>query len=145
MSKVLLVEDDEFIIRLYTRALTLEGFEVQGADNGLSALEQLPTFRPDIILLDIMMPTMNGMEFLKKVSSGETGVTAPIIVLTNMSESSVSNAAVEAGAKLVLIKSQTEPDNVVQAINSVLAQQSQQQDAPAAQPRQTDADTPAEE
>jgi CheY-like chemotaxis protein len=54
MSKVLLVEDDPIIIRLYEKILKLEGFEVEMADNGLAALEILPIFKPEIILLDCM-------------------------------------------------------------------------------------------
>jgi len=120
MYKVLVVEDDPFIVRLYTKTLEHEGFQVQVADNGLSALEQIPVFKPDIILLDIMMPTMNGMEFMQQTQNQ-----APIIVLTNMAEPSVANDAVNAGAKLVLVKSETEPDGVVSAINSILGQTNQ--------------------
>lgn len=142
MPKVLVVEDDLFITRLYSKVLESEGYEVQLADNGLSALEQLFTFEPDIILLDIMMPTMNGMEFLKKAN----GRTAPIIVLTNMAETKVASDAISAGARLVLIKSDTEPDNVIAAIKSVLENTQQQAASQSVdQPPAPDADTPPAE
>lgn len=121
MTKVLLVEDDPFIIRLYQKTLTLENFEVESADNGLSALEVLPNFKPDIILLDIMMPTMNGVEFLNKMKADPANANTPVIVLTNVSDSEVTLSAVNAGAALILIKSQTEPDDVVKAVKGVLA------------------------
>lgn len=120
MSKVLLVEDDPVILRLYTKTLQLEGFEVQEADNGLSALEQIPNFKPEIILLDIMMPTMNGIEFLKRITAGTEDGKIPVIVLTNVADSDVTMEAVRNGASLILIKSQTEPDDVVKAIRGVL-------------------------
>jgi CheY-like chemotaxis protein len=120
MSKVLLVEDDPLIIRLYTKTLELEGFEVQSADNGLSALEQMPLFSPDIILLDIMMPTMNGIEFLHHITAGTEEGHIPVIVLTNVADSEVTLSAVNAGASLILIKSSTEPDDVIKAIKGVL-------------------------
>jgi CheY-like chemotaxis protein len=123
MSKVLLVEDDPLIIRLYTKTLQLEDFVVQSADNGLSAIEQLPSFNPDIILLDIMMPTMNGIEFLKRITAGTEEGKIPVIVLTNVSDSDVTMEAVNAGASLILIKSQTDPDDVVKAIKGVLAKE----------------------
>ena len=123
MSKVLLVEDDPLIIRLYTKTLELEGFEVQSAENGLSALEQMPEFNPEIILLDIMMPTMNGVEFLHHMSAGTTDGNIPVIVLTNVADSDVTLSAVNAGASLILIKSQTEPDDVVNAVKGVLAKE----------------------
>jgi CheY-like chemotaxis protein len=120
MSKVLLVEDDPIIIRLYEKILKLEGFEVEMADNGLAALELLPIFKPEIILLDIMMPTMNGVEFLGKMHENPEMQKIPVIVLTNVADSDVTLAAVNAGAALILIKSQTEPDDVVTAIKRVL-------------------------
>lgn len=120
MPKVLLVEDDPFIVRLYTKTLEHEGYEIQAADNGLSALEQVPVYKPDVILLDIMMPTMNGVEFLKNLSAGGKTPTVPVIVLTNVSDSDVTLEAVNAGASLVLLKSQAEPDDVIDAIKGVL-------------------------
>lgn len=121
MPKVMLVEDDPLIIRLYQKTLKLEGYEVETADNGLSALEQLPVYKPDIILLDIMMPTMNGVEFLGKMKADPAVANIPVIVLTNVADSDVTMSAVSAGAALLLIKSQTEPDDVVTAIKGVLA------------------------
>lgn len=120
MRKVLLVEDDPLIIRLYQKILQLEGYEIESADNGLSALEILPNFMPDIILLDIMMPTMNGVEFLHNMKADPKVAAIPVIVLTNVSDSAVTMSAVDAGAALILIKSQTEPDGVVAAIQGVL-------------------------
>ncbi|MDB5169149.1 MAG: hypothetical protein JWO41_505 [Candidatus Saccharibacteria bacterium] len=121
MTKVLLVEDDPAISRLYQKVLTLEDFEVQTADNGLSALEVVPVFQPNIILLDIMMPTMNGIEFLGKLKGAGAFDNIPVIVLTNVSDSDITLRAVEAGAALILIKSETEPDDVIKAVKGVLA------------------------
>lgn len=121
MTKVLLVEDDPLIIRLYQKTLTLEGYEVQTAENGLAGLEVLPVFKPDVILLDIMMPTMNGVQFLQKTKGGDMEKGVPVIVLTNVADSDVTLEAAAAGAALVLIKSQTEPDDVVEAVKGVLA------------------------
>jgi CheY-like chemotaxis protein len=123
MPKVLLVEDDPLIIRLYQKTLKFAGYDVQSANNGLEALEQLPAFQPDVILLDIMMPEMNGVQFLNKMNSGSGESKIPVIVLTNIADSDVTLSAVSAGAALILIKSQTEPDDVVTAIKRVLARE----------------------
>lgn len=120
MAKVLLVEDDPLIYRLYQKLFTLEGYELELADNGLSALEMMPSFSPDIILLDIMMPTMNGIEFLGKLKSDPAVKDIPVIVLTNVSDSDITKEAVSAGAALILIKSQAETDDVVAAVKGVL-------------------------
>jgi DNA-binding response OmpR family regulator len=121
MTKVLLVEDDPAISRLYQKALTFENFEVQTADNGLTALDMVPSFQPNIILLDIMMPTMNGIQFLEQLRLTGAFSTIPVIVLTNVSDSDVTLAAVNAGAALILIKSATEPDDVIKAVKGVLS------------------------
>lgn len=121
MPKILLVEDDEMIVRLYRKTLELADFEVETADNGLSALEQLPLVKPDIILLDIMMPTMNGVQFLERINAGTGEGKIPVIVLTNVSDPDTTFSAVNAGASLVLVKSETEPDDVVATVNKVLA------------------------
>jgi CheY-like chemotaxis protein len=120
MATVMLVEDDPLIVRLYKKTLELEGFKVETADNGLSALEQIPLSRPDVILLDIMMPTMNGIEFLKRVEHEAGAGQTPVIVLTNLADEDVKTEAATAGARLVLVKSQTEPDDVVNAVKQVL-------------------------
>lgn len=120
MATVMLVEDDPLIVRLYKKTLELEGFTVETADNGLSALEQIPLYHPDVILLDIMMPTMNGIEFLKRVEHEAGAGDTPVIVLTNLADEDVKTEAATAGARLVLVKSQTEPDDVVNAVRQVL-------------------------
>jgi twitching motility two-component system response regulator PilH len=120
MSKVMLIEDDDEIRQLYSRVFALEGLEIEAADNGLSALEQLQVYTPDLILLDIMMPTMNGMEFLDKLKADPATQNIPVIVLTNMADMNVTNSALAKGAVLCIIKSQTEPDQVVATVKGLL-------------------------
>lgn len=120
MPKVLLVEDDPLILKLYTRVLQLNHFEVEQATNGKVALDMLKTIKPDIILLDIMMPEMNGVQFLSHIAAGTEDHKIPVIVLTNVVDSEVKTEAVANGASLVVVKSETEPDYIVAAINQVL-------------------------
>jgi CheY-like chemotaxis protein len=128
MTKVLLIEDDPFIKRLYKNLFTLEEFEIELADNGLAGLEILPTFKPDVILLDIMMPTMNGIEMLTKLKADPDSKDIPVIVLTNVSDASVAHMAISNGAVLCLIKSQTEPSDVIAAVKGVLEKASKLND-----------------
>jgi len=129
MPKILLVEDDPAIIKLYKRAFEIEHFDVDTADNGLSALELLPVSKPDIILLDIMMPTMNGLDFLRHITAGVEEGKTPVIVLTNVADPVVKEDAVKAGASFVIVKSQTEPDAVVKSINAVLNKEMLQEES----------------
>jgi CheY-like chemotaxis protein len=125
MTRVLLIEDDPAIHRLYKRLLDLqEGFEVESADNGLSGLELIPVFHPDIVLLDIVLPTMDGMEFLSNLKSDPTTKQIPVIVVTNLPDSGTADQAISHGAELCLVKSQTEPDQLIEAIKKTLEQTS---------------------
>jgi CheY-like chemotaxis protein len=120
MTKVLLIEDDPLIYRMYQKLFTLEGYEVELAENGQLGLEKLKTYHPDIILLDIMMPTMNGIEMMSQLKSEPSTKDIPVVVLTNLADMRVTNMALSKGAVLCIIKSQTEPDDVVASIKGVL-------------------------
>ncbi|MEI6237571.1 MAG: response regulator [Candidatus Saccharibacteria bacterium] len=124
MKKVLLIEDDPLIYRLYKKLFKLEKFEIEIAENGQLGLDKLQTFKPDIILMDVMMPTMNGIEMLTKLKSDPETKDIPVIVLTNMSDFTVTNMALSRGAALCIIKSETEPSEVVESVKAVLAKAS---------------------
>ncbi len=143
MAKILLVEDDPLIYRMYQKLFTLEGFETETAENGQIGLDKLATFKPDVILLDIMMPTMNGLEMLDKLKADEATKNIPVAVLTNVSDLGVANEIFAKGAELSIIKSETEPDTVINWIKSVMAR-SANPPAPAAdQPADSTAPAPA--
>lgn len=120
MTKVLVIEDDSALLRLYEKLFKLEGMEAELADNGLAAKEILPHFQPDILLLDIMMPTINGLELLGELKADDSTKNIPVVILTNVSDANVTHMALEKGAVMVLIKSETEPEQVVAAIKGVL-------------------------
>jgi CheY-like chemotaxis protein len=120
MSKVLLVEDDPLVYRMYQKALTLEGFDNETAVDGREGLAKAREYMPDIILLDIMMPNMNGVEMLTHLKSDPTTVNIPVIVLTNISDMRVSHEVSAKGAVMTIAKSDTEPDQVIGWIRSVI-------------------------
>jgi CheY-like chemotaxis protein len=127
MAKILLIEDDPLIFRLYQRLFSLEGFQIEIAENGQAGLDKLNSFTPDIILLDIMMPTMNGIEMMSRLKDDEITKNIPVVVLTNLSDMRVTNMALAKGAVLYIIKSQTEPADVIATVKSVLEKQNNQQ------------------
>jgi two-component system, OmpR family, response regulator CpxR len=87
-AKILLVEDDPMVVKMYQRKLTLEGFDLTLAYNGEEGLEALAKGRPDIILLDVMMPKMNGFEMLKIVKADPGLKDIPVVILTNLGDRS---------------------------------------------------------
>jgi CheY-like chemotaxis protein len=119
-TKILLVEDDPLIYRMYQKAFELEGFTVEIAEDGQKGLEKLTTFQPSIILLDIMMPNMNGVEMLAHLKENPATKDIPTVVLTNVSDLRTNHEIYEKGANLALIKSENDPDQVIAWIKSVL-------------------------
>jgi CheY-like chemotaxis protein len=128
MTKVLLIEDDPMIYRLYQKLFSLEGFEIELAENGQLGLKKLETFHPDILLMDIMMPTMNGLEMLTQLKTDPNTKDIPVVVLTNIADMNITQMALSKGAILCIIKSQTEPEDVVNSVRAVLQRSIQSND-----------------
>ena len=87
-KKILLIEDDQMIVRLYEHKLVKDGFAVTVAFNGEEGLAALAKDRPDIVLLDIMMPKMNGLEALGRIKSDPQYKDLPAVILTNLGDRS---------------------------------------------------------
>jgi len=121
MAKILLVEDDPLIYRMYQKLFTLEGFETETAEDGQIGLDKLAAFKPDVILLDIMMPNMNGLEMMTKLKENPETKDIPVAVLTNVADIGVANEIFAKGAEISIVKSETEPETVVNWINTVMA------------------------
>ena len=96
-KNILLVDDDPLVIRMYQNKLTKDGYAVKTASNGEEALIQVMKEKPDLILLDIMMPKMNGVETLKVLKGEEKTRDIPVIILTNLGDNPED---VEASKKL---------------------------------------------
>jgi DNA-binding response OmpR family regulator len=117
---ILLVEDDSFVSDIYQMKIESEGFDIIVAENGLEAIKRLEKKIPDLILLDIVMPYMDGIETLKKIKKEEKWKKIPIILLTNLSEKEKIQEALGMGADDYLIKSHFTPSEVMSKVNMVL-------------------------
>ena len=116
MAKILLVEDDAILVEMYQAKFELEGHDIQIATNGEEALSTLNEFTPELILLDILMPKLNGFHVLKEIKKQPNLRSIPIILLTNLGESEVDmnrELASALGVNDYLIKSHHTPDEVV--------------------------------
>lgn len=121
MAKILIVEDDPLIIRMYQRVFKFEKYEVETADNGRDALDLLATFRPTIILLDVMMPQMDGLAVLEEIKKNPATKNIPVIVLTNLAGTDDVERALELGAVKYIVKSDHKPKEIVDIVKSILA------------------------
>ena len=98
MPKVLLIDDDEIVRSLYSEFLKLKHFDIITAQNGEEGLTILETHKPDLILLDIKMPVMGGIEFLKKMRSDPKCSTIPVVLLTGTVDIDEVSRCFELGA-----------------------------------------------
>src|SRR4029078_10090830 len=83
MKKILIIEDDQIVANVYRNKFSLEGFDVDIAHDGVSGLESIRTFRPDAVVLDLMLPKMTGVDLMKQVRTDESFGKLPIIVFSN--------------------------------------------------------------
>ena len=119
-NKVLIVDDDAFLSGIYATKLELEGFQVVTARDGEEGLKTAGEENPDIILLDVLMPKLDGFETLKRLKQDEATKAIPVIMLTNLGQKEDIEQALEAGAQDYLIKAHFVPAEAVEKIKSVL-------------------------
>jgi two-component system alkaline phosphatase synthesis response regulator PhoP len=120
-AKILIIEDDRYISKMYQLKLSLDGFDVQVADNGRIGVEKVKEFKPDIILTDILMPEMDGFEVIKAVRADEESKSTPILIMSNLGQEDHIQKGLELGALGYIVKSQFTPSKVVDKIKEVLA------------------------
>ena len=121
MAKILLVEDDPLMMRMYQRKLVNDGYDVAVAVNGEEGMVKIRSFHPDLVLLDIMMPKLNGLQVLERTKADPTIASIPIIILTNLggSEEDIEHG-LELGAVAYLVKSAYRPDEVISKVKEIL-------------------------
>ncbi len=122
-TKVLLVEDDPAIQRLYDNLFRLEGYGVALLPDGNNVVDTAKHEKPDIILMDVMMPGRNGLDALKDLKAERHTKYIPVIMLSAYEEDDLLFQAMQAGANRYLVKSRLEPPEVVAIIKEVIAQQ----------------------
>lgn len=119
-KKVLIVEDDNFVAEVYSTKLLEMGHEVIITQNGEEGLNVLKENLPDLILLDIIMPVMGGIEMLEEIKKREEWKKIPVILLTNIGEKDSIQKAQNLGVRDYLIKSHFTPAEVIEKIDAAL-------------------------
>jgi DNA-binding response OmpR family regulator len=123
MKRVLIIEDDQIVGTIYRRKLQLEGFEVSLAADGEAGLAAVSTFHPDIVILDLMLPRLNGVEVLRHLRAQPQNQHLPVIVLSNAYLSNLVQDALNAGANQCLIKANCTPKQILEVIRRILDQE----------------------
>lgn len=119
--KIAIVEDDIVISQMYRMKFESEGFEVQTAENGKLGVELCEKMRPDMILLDLRMPEMNGEEALKRIRATDWGKRIPVIILTNLGEEEAPDSLKSLGIHSYIVKAELTPSQVTERVKQALA------------------------
>lgn len=117
---ILLVEDDEMLHTMYTQKFTKEGYTVKSAYNGAEGVQLAESEKPDIVLLDIIMPKMDGFAALKKMKKNAATAGIPVILLTNLGQEEDIRKGKELGAVDYFIKANHTPQEVVDKVKSII-------------------------
>lgn len=119
-TKILVVEDETFLVKIYSVKLKKEGYDVIIVNDGEEAVKMAEEFAPDIILLDLMLPKMNGFDALERIRANPVNKNTPIIVLSNLGQDEDLKRAKSLGADDYLVKANFSIQEVVGKIRETL-------------------------
>jgi len=120
MNNVLIVEDENYLFRALKDNLTAEGYAVDIAKNGEEAIEKIRGKKPDLILLDILMPKRDGFYVLKEIKNNLGWRSIPVIILSNFGEDAAIKRAMEMGADDYFVKSEHPIEEVIEKVKDYL-------------------------
>ena len=121
MSKVILVEDDELFVKMYQKKFSREGIDLEVAFNGEEGFSKIKAQKPNLIILDLMMPKMGGVELLSKLRAEADLKDTPVIVLTNLNTGSEEvNEALSLGVKETVLKTNVTPEQIVEIVRKYI-------------------------
>lgn len=121
MPKIAIIEDDQAISQMYRFKFEADGFTVETAENGKLGLDLAESMKPDMILLDLMMPEMTGDEMLALLRATDWGKNIKVIILTNMGEQEIPAKVKELGVSGTILKADMTPTQVAEVVKKQLA------------------------
>ena len=120
MTKIAIIEDDPVISQMYRMKFEATGFDVETAGDGETGIRMVEKFRPDIILLDLQMPNMNGNDALKEIRKEKSGKDIPVIILTNLGEEEAPDDLKSLNIHSYIVKADLTPSQVVAKVKDAL-------------------------
>ena len=120
MKKILIIEDDQIVANVYRNKLSVEGYQAEIASDGETGLKLMRTFKPELIVLDLMLPKMSGVDVIKAVRSEAGFATVPIVVFSNTYLTNMVQEAWKAGATKCLSKASCSPREVIDIVRSTI-------------------------
>ncbi len=122
MTKIAIIEDDPTISQMYRMKFESDGFDVRMAGNGKIGVDLVKSFKPDIILLDIQMPEMDGAAALKLIREHKDSKDTPVIILTNLGEEEAPSEMRSLGISSYIVKANNTPRQVVAHVKNTIGQ-----------------------
>ena len=122
MAKILLIEDDNSMATLYKTAIEVEGYDVDIANDGQDGLAKFTSNKYDLIILDIVLPNMSGLDILKKIMAGPDAKKSKVVMLTNYGQQENIKKAYDLGAIDVLLKYRMTPTEAANKVKELVSQ-----------------------
>lgn len=122
MAKILIIEDDKFLRELIARKLTGENFEIAEAVDGENGLKMVKEEKPDLILLDLILPGIDGFEVLAKMKEDPALASIPVIILSNLGQREDVERGLKLGAVDYLVKAHFTPNEIIAKVKAILKQ-----------------------
>ena len=120
MKKILIIEDDPFLSEVYSAKFSQSGFRTEVATDGKKGLEKIKASKPDLVLLDIVLPKMDGFDLLKTIKEDDQFKEIPVILLTNLGQKNEVEKGLALGADEYIIKAHFTPTAIVAKVKEVL-------------------------
>tara|TARA_Y100000310_G_C20664387_1_gene806637 strand:- start:1480 stop:1845 length:366 start_codon:yes stop_codon:yes gene_type:complete len=120
MAKILIIEDDKFLRELISQKVAAEGYEMVGATDGEEALKTAGETQPSLILLDLILPTMDGFEVLRQLKEQEATKDIPVIILSNLGQKEDIDKSMQLGAVDYMIKAHFTPKEILEKIKTIV-------------------------
>src|SRR5277367_1564676 len=121
MKKILIIEDDQIVANVYRNKLAVEGYQAESAADGETGLKLMRTFQPDVVVLDLMLPKMSGVEVIKQIRSEADFAKLPIIIFSNTYLTNLIQEAWKAGATKCLSKANCSPKEVIDVVRHTIS------------------------
>lgn len=119
-AKIAIIEDDIAIVQMYRTKFEKSGYTVETAGDGLTGLQLITAFKPDVILLDLMMPNMSGLDMLSNLRRQPGGREAKVVVLTNMGDTETATKVYKMAANDFIVKAEMTPKEVEERVEKLL-------------------------
>ncbi|MFA5169415.1 MAG: response regulator [Candidatus Paceibacterota bacterium] len=120
LKKILLIEDDRFLRELMNKKLLSMGYDVVSASDGESGLTAIKESKPDVVLLDLILPGINGFEVLERAKKDPETANVPVIILSNLGQSEDIEKGLKLGAKDFLVKAHFTPQEIITKLKTII-------------------------